>query len=359
MSEWRDVVAAPRSQIWQLVRLIDTLVDYAVFLLDRDGHVLTWNPGAERAKGYTAEEILGEHFSLFYTPEDRAAGRPQEALATAARLGHVEYEGWRLRKDGTRFWGDVVITALFDDDGVLLGFGKVTRDLTQRRMDQEDLETFASSAAHDLQEPLRTISGFAELLARRHGASLAPDAQEFLDHISAAAERMQRLISGLLAYARAGQVGERAGPSSLNAAVRTVAEQLGAAIFDAGVAVQTSVPPDAVVLADLQGVEQVIQNLLSTRVNHAAPERPEVTLVAEREGDAWRDRGSRHAPGIPGEHRDRIFEPFTQLSGRGSGGTGLGLAICSRILRRYGGAIGVDPAPGTGSRFWFTLPAGG
>jgi PAS domain S-box-containing protein len=119
--------------------LVDSVRDYAIFALDPQGHVLTWNLGAERIKGYAPEEIIGRHFSAFYPPDDIAAGKPAHGLAAAARDGRYETEGWRLRKDGSRFWADVVITALRDEHGVLVGYAKVTRDLTERRAAQEAL----------------------------------------------------------------------------------------------------------------------------------------------------------------------------------------------------------------------------
>jgi PAS domain S-box-containing protein len=354
--ESRDTLDRPRSTVWQIARLVESLEDYAVFLLDVDGHVVTWNTGIERIKGYTARDILGEHFSIFYTHEDRAKGVPQQALATAMAEGSHQFLGWRVRKDGTRFWADVTMSALRDDEGNHLGYGKVTRDLTQLRLAQEELEMFASSAAHDLQEPLRTISGFAELLQRRHGSELSPEAHEFAQHITSAADRMQRLIGDLLAFARSGGGKVEGKPIAVSRAVDMVLGHLAGAIFERGTTVRTSVPPEAVVLAEQRGVEQVIQNLLSNALKHADADKPEVRITAEPVEAEWRVEICDNGAGVPPDQRETIFEPFTQLRREDFGGTGLGLAICSRIVERLGGAIGVEPGPGGGSRFWFTLP---
>src|SRR5919199_4425694 len=118
--------------------LVERVVDYAIFLLTPDGHIASWNAGAERVKGYTSEDIIGQHFAVFYTEEDRADGRPARLLAAARQNGRVEDEGWRVRKDGSRFWADVIITALTDGQGQLVGYAKVTRDLTERRQAEED-----------------------------------------------------------------------------------------------------------------------------------------------------------------------------------------------------------------------------
>ncbi|HEY0315830.1 MAG TPA: PAS domain-containing protein, partial [Sphingomonas sp.] len=121
--------------------LVDAIRDYAIYLLDTDGCVRSWNSGAQRFKGYLADEVIGRHFSLFYTEEDRASGLPETALDTARREGRFEAEGWRVRKDGSRFWTSVVIDAVFADDGELIGFAKITRDITERRAAQQELET--------------------------------------------------------------------------------------------------------------------------------------------------------------------------------------------------------------------------
>jgi PAS domain S-box-containing protein len=357
VAEPQESVETRRSAIWQLARLVETVRDYAIFLLDVDGHVMTWNPGAERIKGFTAPEILGEHFSIFYTHEDQVRGRPQAMLEEALRDGSAQMEGWRMRSDGSRFWADVSVFTLRDDDGNLLGFGKVTRDLTDRRRAHEELEQFASSAAHDLQEPLRTISGFADLLLRRHGAQLDREAQEFLEHITSATGRMQALIGDLLAFARSAGATGHDEPVLLGRALEAALDHLAGAMFERGVAVRTSIAPEASVVADAQGIEQVFQNLLSNAVKYADAHRPEVMVVAEHEEDgAWRVDVIDNGPGVPAEDRERIFEPFTQVRRGDPDGTGLGLSICRRIVTRHAGSIGVEDAPAGGSRFWFRLP---
>ena len=357
MAEPPESVETRRSAIWQLARLVETVRDYAIFLLDVDGHVMTWNPGAARIKGYTAPEILGEHFSIFYTHEDQARGRPQAMLEQALREGSAQMEGWRVRSDGSRFWADVSVFTLRDDDGNLLGFGKVTRDLTDRRAAHEELEQFASSAAHDLQEPLRTISGFADLLLRRHAGELDQEGQEFLEHITLATGRMQRLIGGLLAFARSGGATGHDEPVVLARALEAAMDHLAGAMFERGASVRTSISPEASVIADVQGVEQVFQNLLSNAVKYADPHRPEVMVIAECEqGGHWRVDVIDNGPGVPAEERERIFEPFTQVRRGDSAGTGLGLSICRRVVTRHAGTIGVADVPAGGSRFWFRLP---
>src|SRR4051812_41309234 len=194
-----------------LTLLIESVSEYAIFAMDDQGYIVTWNRGAQRLKGYTQDEIVGRHFSTFYTEPDIARDHPAHELEIATREGRYEEEGWRVRKDGTLFWANVVITALRDEDGQIVGFGKVTRDLTDRRRAEqarekaateleeanEQLRTFASAAAHVLAEPLRTVHGFADLLASRYGDRLDDRGREFLEHVQSGSERMEALIDHL------------------------------------------------------------------------------------------------------------------------------------------------------------------
>ena len=174
--------------------LVDGARDYAILRLDPDGQVTSWNAAAERIKGYRADEIIGQHFSRFYPSEDIVGGKPARALAAAAAEGRYEDEGWRVRKDGSHFWANVIITALWDTNGTLRGYGKVTRDITERKRVEEalarkadelarsnaELEQFAHVASHDLQEQLRMVTSFTQLIAKRYRAKLDPDADEFI-----------------------------------------------------------------------------------------------------------------------------------------------------------------------------------
>jgi PAS domain S-box-containing protein len=366
-------LAAANDELEQFRRLVLGVRDYAIFLLDPGGHITTWNAGAERALGYSDHEIVGRHFSTFYTEEDRARDHPADELRIAAAEGSYEEEGWRLRKDGGRYWANVVITGLRDDAGTLVGFAKVTRDLTERRRADEalqeanerlarsnqELDRFAAVAAHDLQEPLRTISGFAELLRSRHREGLDATGQDYLAHIGAAAQRMSRLVEDLLGYARAAEPSAVAGAdaeTSLADAVGAVMAELRATIEARGVEVDVDVAAGARVRAEGRDVEAALRNLISNAVKFAAPEDPRVAVTAERDGDAFRVSVVDNGIGIDPADRPRLFVPFSRLhSDAEYEGTGLGLAIAQRVIERNGGAIGVASVVGEGSRFWFTL----
>src|SRR4051794_28546485 len=349
----------------QLALLVDHVQDYAIFLLDPKGMVATWNRGAERIKGYRADEIIGRHFSTFYTPDAIARDHPSYELEVAVREGRFEEEGWRVRKDGTRFWANVVITTVYDRHGVHIGFGKVTRDLTERRALQQDLlrsnaelQRFAALAAHDLAEPLRTIGGFADLIKRRYLDELPKDAVPFLDQIVAGVRRMDALIESLLGYTRSGELPPNEEVVDLGSAVDAVLTDLHAAVEASGVAVRTDIPVDAQVRIGEYGVALILQNLLSNALKFSDKPGTEVVIAAiAREAFWWisvRDNG----PGIETADLSRIFQAFRRGgSSHAAPGSGLGLTTCRRIVERHGGMIGVESTPGVGSEFWFTLPA--
>jgi PAS domain S-box-containing protein len=352
----------PRTE--QLMLLVDSVQDYAIFLLDPDGIVATWSRGAERIKGYRADEIIGRHFSTFYTPEAIARDHPAHELEIAVEEGRFEEEGWRVRRDGTRFWANVVITALFDASGTHVGFGKVTRDLTERRALQQDLlrsnadlQRFAALAAHDLAEPLRTIGGFADLVSRRYAGEFPEEAVPFLEQIVSGVSRMDALIESLLGYARAGELPPGDRFVRLEPVAYAVLGDLQAATEAANATVTIDVPYEAEVRAGEYGVALVLQNLISNALKFGERPSPRIAVHARAREAFWRISVRDHGAGIPAEELDTIFEPFRRGSGSAAPGTGLGLTTCRRIVERHGGSIGVESWPGDGSEFWFTLPA--
>jgi PAS domain S-box-containing protein len=354
-------------------RLVSSVRDYAIFMLDPGGHIASWNAGARELKGYAPEEILGSHFSVFYTDADRERDHPAHELDVARREGRYEEEGWRVRRDGTTFWASVTITAVRDDDGRLTGFAKVTRDLTERkrasdaleqalaelRQVNEELDRFASVAAHDMTDPLRTISGFAEVLTELDPT--ADEAREYARHILDSSLRLTGMLHGLLAYARAGRPMGTPEPVDLAVVAEQVVIDLGARIGEREAHVTVDVPPGARVHGDPHDLRLVIQNLVSNAVKFADDARPRVAVAAAREPDGgWRVTVGDNGAGIAPEDREAIFAAFRR--GRGhdrQAGYGLGLAIAQRLVERHGGRIGVDPGAGGGSTFWFTVPDGG
>jgi PAS domain S-box-containing protein len=372
----RDVTARKRAEDelrqseQRFSSMLEAVRDYAIIFLEPDGCVASWNKGAERIKGYRTEEIVSQHFSRFYTSEDIADGKPDRELQVATSEGRFEDEDWRVRKDGSRFWANVVITALRDAGGHLKGFVKITRDLTARKQaddkirryaedlkrSNQELEHFAYVASHDLQEPLRTVSSFSQLLARRFQGKLDTDADEFIAFIVEGAARMQTLINDLLAFSRIGTRGNQFASVACEQLLQAATQNLDVAIAESG-AVMTHDPLPSL-LADQTQLTQLFQNLFGNAIKFRRAEHvPRIHVSAARQHGAWRFSVRDNGIGIDPQFFDRIFIIFQRLHGRKEyPGTGIGLAICKKIVERHGGRMWVESEPGTGSTFYFTIP---
>jgi len=338
--------------------LVQGVTDYAIFMLDPEGRVTTWNPGAQRIKGYSADEIVGRHFSRFYTEEDRRASVPELALETARCEGRSECEGWRVRKNGSRFWGHVVIDAIQDDEGKIVGFAKITRDDTERRATRVALEAFAHTVSHELRAPLRGMEGFARILLDDFAEALGQNGRGYAERIVAAAERMKCLIADLLMFSRLQRAEISLRPLDPTGIVRRQVEQ--ALALDGGHrATITIAEPLPAVLAEPLVFAQILANLLSNAVKFHGSEKPvKVRVCGERGGDRVRIWVEDDGIGISPEHQAKIFNVFERLHGQETySGTGIGLAIVKTGIERMGGTAGVVSEFGRGSRFWIELAA--
>jgi PAS domain S-box-containing protein len=359
--------------------LVQGVTDYAIFMLDPNGHVASWNTGAERIKGYAPDDIIGEHFSRFYTPEDLAKETPKHALEIARSTGRYEAEGWRMRKDGDRFWASVVIDAIKDNDGKLIGFAKITRDMTEKRETQmrlqesrdqlfrsqkmEALGQLTGGLAHDFNNLLTAILGAADLAARNLDDQRK--VKRMLEGIRNSAQRGAALIKQLLAFGRAtplqvrqldlkrflGDVTTLLRPS-LNSKIDLVTEvsdQLWSIDADAG-ALELALLNLAFNARDAmpQG-----GTLKVSATNHVLEGEPE-GLRGEFVALCLSDTGS----GMSRETVERVFEPFYTTKEFGKG-TGLGLSQVFGFSKQLGGAVTVDSTLGKGSAFTLYLPASG
>jgi PAS domain S-box-containing protein len=471
--------------------LLDGIQDYAIFVIDPLGQIASWNAGAERIKGYAADEIIGHNFSCFFAPEDIERGRPDEILRLTAANGRHEEQGMRVRKDGSRFLARVVFTALRDSTGNLRGFSEFSHDLSEskesgakyralleaapdamvvvnqggdivllnvqaekrfgycrdelvgqqvkniipegfaerliadgtrsaaealaqqigngielfaRRKDgsefpieimlsplenaegvlvtaairdisvrkkseehlvktvgelkrsNDELQQFAYVSSHDLQEPLRMVASYTQLIAKRYKGRLDSDADEFIAFAVDGCNRMQGLIQDLLAYSRAGTNGkafcEVSGEDALQGALTNLRIRIE---HSSAVVSHDSLPA---IMTDETQLTQVFQNLIGNAIKYRSEEAPRVHVSAAKNGgDEWifsvRDNGM----GIDPQYFERIFVLFQRLHGRNEfEGTGIGLAICKKVLERLGGRIWVESQPNNGSTFYFALP---
>jgi PAS domain S-box-containing protein len=371
---FRDITEERRAQeklhqSEQKLRLMLASVhDYAIFMLDPSGRIASWNPGAERITGYREQEVLGAHFARLFTPEAVAAGKPDQELELAASQGRFEDEGYRIRKDGTRFWANVIITPVCDASAKLVGFVKVTRDLTARRKTEEERirlaqaqeairlrDEFMSIASHELRTPLTALALQLETL--RDGAAGDETLVRKLDRALRVSDRLGTLIEDLLDVSRiaTGRLKLQHESFDLEDAVREVAERLHEAAARARCEIVLDVSGPIAGRWDRVRIEQVLSNLLSNSFKYAAG-RP-VTVTARREGDSAvlevRDSG----PGIPENELPRIFERFERAAPTSHyGGLGLGLYVAREIVRTHAGTISAANADDGGARLTVRLP---
>jgi PAS domain S-box-containing protein len=376
--------------------LVASVKEYAIFLLDQQGHVMTWNAGAERIKGYAPREIIGHHFSEFYTEEDIAAGKPAAELVIARERGSVEDEGWRVRKDGTRFWANVVITSVFDEQGNHRGFTKVTRDMSERkradrvqqalleqreaRLQAEDerqraqasflaaqeanraKDEFLMTLSHELRTPLTSILGWARLLTTMQPDD--PSFHEALMAISHSAQLQARLIDDVLDVSRIVSGKLRLSMEDidlqrlLTSAVETVLPSAKAKM----VTIATSFAPHlGAMVGDPTRLQQVIWNLLSNAVKFT-PKSGRIDLDARRTASHVQITITDTGAGIDPRFLPHVFEPFHQadsVSTRVHGGLGLGLSIVRYLVEAHGGTVAAESVGrGRGATFTVELPIG-
>jgi PAS domain S-box-containing protein len=364
--------------------LIDSVVDYAIFMLDPDGYITTWNPGAQRIKGYSEHEAVGKHFSVFYPPDEVAADKPARELREAAREGRFEDEGWRVRKDGSRFWANVVITALHDSRGVLCGFGKVTRDLTARREAEETARQLAVEQAarfeaeksdtyqrhllaivgHDLRNCLSVVLTAGEML--RVHADDAKQARRRAEQVVNSACRMRNIIATVIDYTLAQRsegipISPHEG-ADIHAACQHVLEEFRALHPTRRIVYEAEGTPLGE--WDEGRLEQVVQNLLGNALKFSPPDST-VSLRWSRTDDYSQTSDlvltvHNHGAAISAGLLPHVFEPFRsgeQDASNHRESMGLGLYIVREVVRAHGGTVEVESDAEHGTTFTVSLPA--
>ncbi len=373
----KQSAAALHESERQFGSLVGGVLDYALIMLNPDGTVASWNAGAERIKGYAAHEIIGRHFSQFYTEEDRANGVPDRAIETARLTGKFEVEAKRLRKDGTLFWANVVIDAVHDSDGRLIGFAKITRDITEWRNTQEALTRaqaqlaqaqkmealgqLTGGVAHDFNNLLMIVTGQVQMLLRRMSD---PKNVRALEAIGAAASRGEALTQQLLTFARR----QALNPRTVDPAKTITAfEDMLASSVQGNVELHVGVSPEVwPISVDISEFELALVNLV-VNARDAMPEGGQITVSAANvtlgggetpeklSGDFVAVTVADTGGGIAPEVIARIFEPFFTTKDVGKG-TGLGLSQVYGFAQQSGGAVAVDSAMGRGTELTIYLP---
>lgn len=364
-------------------RMTEEVQDYAILLMSVEGNILNWNKGAQKIKGYHESEIIGKHFGIFYLPLDKQEGLPEKLLGLARNEGRAMHEGWRMRKDGTRFWGSVVLTALHDEQNNIIAFSKVTRDLTERKLAEErtqkylaeleaqnrELEQFAYIASHDLQEPLRKIQTFTELMEKNMANESV--AKKYLAKIHTSAIRMTELIRSVLHFSRLSNANIVLEPTDLNFILENVMIDLEVLIDESNAVINSDKLPL------LNGIplqlHQLFANLLTNAIKFSKKEiTPEITIsFAVVSGEqvskyrssidpdleyaeiVFRDNGI----GFEQQYAAKVFTIFQRLHNHESyPGTGIGLALCKKIVDNHKGYIRVVTELEKGAAFYIYLP---
>ena len=359
--------------------LFESVKDYAIFIIDPAGIVRTWNPGAELMKGYRAEEIIGQSFSRFYPPSDIETGKPLRLLSRAALAGRATDEGWRVRKDGSRFWASVVITALYTDSGDIKGYAKITRDMTERKQIEDDLHQALqrfkeankqleelnqfkslsiSIASHELRSPLTAVKGYIDNLFEGVAGEIPPKVFHYLTRIGHNIDRVIRLTNMLLDISQieAGQMRLEVDTVSVSEMISNVLKDFECTANSKEITIRASAVIDAPVRADRHRVEQVLHNLVHNALKFT-PKRGEIMVQSQLCGNekvtiTVADTGG----GIPPGHEEKVFLKFHRAPSSVKEGAGLGLAIAKSLVELHGGTIWVESEPGRGSKFSFTLP---
>ncbi len=346
--------------------LLEGARDYAIFMLDPEGHIASWNAGAELIKGYKAAEVIGRHFSLFYPEDDRANGKPGRLLLEALHTGRVEDEGWRCRKDGSRFWADVIITSLRDKDGRLRGFAKVTRDVTSRRRiavleeSGRRISEFLAMLAHELRNPLAPIRNAVGVM--QQAGVTSEQLAWSRDVIDRQVSHLARLVDDLLDVSRitTGKIALRSDSVDLREAVDRAVEAARPLIDARQQILSTTIPGHPVsVTGDLTRLSQVILNLLNNAAKYT-PDGGTVCVTVEERDERAVITVSDTGVGIPADLLPKVFDLFAQgdrTLDRAEGGLGIGLTLVQRLVEMHGGEVEAASAGrDMGSSFTIRLP---
>ena len=374
--------------------LVDAVDEYAIFAMDSDGHILTWNAGAQRLKGYKADEIIGQHFSKFYSKEDVERRHPWNELMMAAEHGKYQEEGWRYRKDGAKFWASVTITALRDEKGRLTGFGKVTRDLTNKREQEEKLresyanleiriqertkellaeklraeeavkarDQFFSMASHELKTPLSSLKMQTQIRKRRiakgdYSVFQPNRLNELCSDDERQVDRLTSLVDRMLDISRisASQFQLTLEKTEMVEVVEECIKRMLPALQEAGIECNFVHEQPIVGMWDRLRIEQVMSNLLTNAIKYAPGKPVEVRLL--NRGDCIEIYVKDFGAGISAVDQEKIFLPFERAANSEKiAGLGLGLFISRKIAEAHGGKMQVESAPNRGTKFSIFLP---
>lgn len=339
--------------------LVENIKDYAIFMLDKNGYITSWNRGAQAIKQYKTKEIIGKHFSLFYTEEARQRNHPQYELEQAIKNGRYEEEGWRVKKDGSLFWANVIITPIYNETNELIGFGKVTRDLSERKKIEDLKNEFISVISHELRTPLTSIRGSLSLLSESE-LSKTEKNSNLLDIARINCDRLTRLVNDVLDMEKLkdGHMVFNFEHLNIKSLIEETVHLNQIFAQNYGVHLVCTHLTDAYVYADADRLIQVLTNLFSNAIK-VSPESANVQVTMSLKKHFVTVAITDHGPGIPAHIKDKIFERFFQIDSsidRRKEGTGLGLAISKAIIEHHQGILNYRSIENKYTTFYFRLP---
>lgn len=363
---------------------VDLISNYAIFSLDLDGSITSWNKGAERIKGWKEHEVLGKYFGFLYTEEQQNVDWPRKNLEVARKMGFYEEKGMRKRKNGELFYADITISQIHNEkEDKHVGYVKVVKDITEQKNEEDyqsdlnkllkeeidrrkviedalllsnqELEAFAAAASHDLQEPLRMVISYIQLIERRYAVNFDSEGKEFLDFAIDGAIRMKTLINDLVEYSRIETLGKPLGLTDANESVKRALNNLNVVIGEQKA--QITVDKLPIVISDEVQLTQVFQNLIVNAIKFKGDGPPKIHISAKERENDWLFSVADNGRGIDEKNLQTIFIIFKQLGKRSDrSGSGVGLAITKKIISRHFGEIWAESTVGIGSTIFFTLP---
>lgn len=364
--------------------LVESVQDYAIFFMDPEGYIQTWNRGAEKNKGYTHDEIIGKHFSIFYSDEDNADRKPERELEIAKKVGRVEDEDWRYRKDGSKFWANVVITALYDDQGDLQGFAKVTRNLTERKVNEDNLRSantllqeqqtelqrlneskdeFISLASHQLRTPATAIKQLLGLILEGFEGDVPPNIRNLLEKTYESNERQINIVNSLLKVAQvdSGKVNLRKSSHDLNDVIRSLVKQYSGIIQEKNQSISVQLHEEPVFgYIDEHYYRMALENILDNASKYTETG-GDITITSKLSNDHAVVSITDSGVGISPENIDSLFAKFNRIPNDMShkvAGSGLGLYWVEKVIDLHQGAIEVNSELTKGTTFSVKVPKG-
>lgn len=371
------------SELERYKILVESIEDYAIFMLNTTGHIMSWNKGAQKAKGYSADEIIGQHFSKFYSDEDNAADKPARELALAIKQGRVEDEDWRIRKDGSKFWANVVITCLYDTNGQHIGYAKVTRDLTDRKQQEDQVrrtnvqlkqqqreleklnaskDEFISVASHQLRTPATAIKQLLGILTEGIYEEVSPGAMKVIKKAYESNERQLNIVNNLLKVAQidAGKVVLNQSEGDINLLLVDLVEEYGDTVTER----HQTITLDSIGGEPLMAIydNEYLRMALSNLIDNASKYTPpggSIKVIANQDGKHIYVSIQDNGVGISEEDIKKIFSKFVRIPNEMSqkvGGSGLGLYWLQKVIELHGGNVEIKSKLGVGTTFRIILP---